>query len=310
MGAFSLDMLFLNGETAQSAFAVWGHGWFYLFDLVFMIFGLAQLLTTKLMKKRSYYLLSFILFAVLPSTVNSGESWYLLRTFLPNVLLLLVISWGILFFWSKIYFRIVICSIYILSAGYFSYYFNFRYPILGANISYLAERTVINYVNRVQQLTPEKQIVVYTIDPPVMFWNYLVYANQLTKTNLTAITEAENSGNYKLGKVSFINACPDLTDQQAVVITEQWRVPCEQSQSNLAAATTQEYEVVIAKQKGSAITVPSIVDNGAYFRIFNDPICDRKSLSNFIDINNAADFDQTHKSNKDFCEKWFSRIEL
>lgn len=247
---------------------------------------------------------------MVPSTVNSGEPWYLLRTFLPNVLLLLIAAVGIYHFWNKWFFQFAIIAIYVFSTAYFGYYYFYRYPLLGNNISYLAEKTAINYITRVMVQNPDKSVSFYTIDPPVMFWNYLVYANQLTRDNAAAIAQAENKGIYQLGNVRFSNTCPDITKTNEVIITEQWRPPCEQSQSSLAAAQTRDYSILIDKQKGAAITIPSIVDNGAYFRIYNDPICDRQAMSNFIDINSLSDFNIYKQTNSEFCTKWLSAVSL
>jgi hypothetical protein len=306
IGAYDLEMLFLKGEPARSSFAAWGHGWFYPLDLALMLIGIIFVLSRQSRRPQTLLLIGFMLAATLPSTLNAGESWYMLRMLMVYTLLILFSAWGLRLVLRLRGVKYPLLFLYGIGIFYFGYFYLIRYPILGANISYLSERIYIEYIERVKDMYPDKNVFVYTIDPPVMFWNYLVYSDYFDRTTSEEVARAENSGVYVINGITFSNDCADIAIDNAVIVSEMWRVPCDLSRSQRAELDEIEYQRRLKDQYGQALTIPSIVDNGAYFRIYNDPLCKRESLEPFVRIEKASQFDTKSPDNETFCRTWFS----
>lgn len=307
---FSPQTLFWDGEPAQSSFAVWGHGWFYLIDAVMILAGVGYGLFGRWERKQTGWFLVFMVIFTLPALVNFGESWNLLRTLLVNMCLLVLAAWGIMAI--KRYFRAKwwLLLVYGIHVGYFGYYYWIRYPVLGANNSYLAEKTIANYISRIRAKDASVPIRVYTIDPPVLFWSYLTYTHTLTTQNAAEISLAEQTQAYTIDTITFTNDCADIADTSTVVVTEMWRVPCERTQSIRASLGDDVYETLLARQRAMAITIPSIVDNGAYFRIYNDPLCVREDLSNYVHFDHLNQLHMEGIEDAAFCQRWLTNVPL
>lgn len=310
VGALSPEVLLLSGEPARSGFAVWGHGWFYVLDSVLVLLGLLILSRMTSSLRTTLSLIGFMSVTVLPAIVNFGESWNLLRMYLFNTLLLLLIGWGAYQVMRWRWLKWMLLFLYIVEVGYFVAFYYLRYPILGANTSYLAERIIAEYVTRIRQGGDQTPVVVYTIDPPVMFWSYLVYSHKITKATSNEIAAAEITNKYQVDNLLFTNECADVAVGGQIIIAEAWRVPCEKSQSQFQPAETLTYEQRLGQQKSGAITIPSIVDNGAYFRIYNDPLCKRDDLAGFVSITDLEKFDLSKQDATEFCRTWLTKVDV
>ena len=75
--AFSPQYLFLNQE-ANGIYSIWGRGELYIFELVFLVMGLAYLFIKK--RKEFYLLLLLLLIAPLPSALGVGEPTWTSRS--------------------------------------------------------------------------------------------------------------------------------------------------------------------------------------------------------------------------------------
>jgi hypothetical protein len=189
----------------------------------------------------------------------------------------------------------------------FVYVYYFRYPILGANTSYLSERVVSEYLMRSIKLDPQRKFVVYTVDPPVMFWTYLVYSNRTSLETKEAIAEAEVTRTYSIDNITFTGKCVDLT-QDVTILTESWRGTCEKSQSSMTSATDEAYTSYVDGKIQSGITIPSIIDNGAYYRIYNNRLCPLLSLPIYVAVTKLNAFTISNQSNEQFCQTWIANF--
>ncbi|MEO8581140.1 MAG: hypothetical protein ABI425_01010 [Patescibacteria group bacterium] len=311
INAYAPTRLFINGEPAQSTFSAWGYGWFHYFEIVLLLIGLFFTLTVKKIRISVILLLSFMVIATIPATINSGEPWFLLRMFLPCTLLILFIAWGNYFLFTRfVWGKYLIICLYSIGAVSFSYHYYYRYPILGLNVSYFSERVMSEYVARSLQANPGKKIIVYTIDPPVMFWTYLLYSHGITRSTVDSIAQIENTQSYVLGDVTFSSNCVDLADEDTIILSEANRsaVPCDHDQTHFPQSSKDDFQKLVSDKQKSAITIPSVIDNGAYWRIYNNLLCDQKTMQGYITVNTFANLDPTAKNDQDFCQTYISTV--
>jgi hypothetical protein len=294
--AFSTPVLFNHGEAAKSKFAAWGHGWFYLPDFVLIILGFIYIGKNKKLTKLSYGFIAFILIATIPALVNNG-SWNLLRMFWSNILLILFISFGWLEIKSNKFIFVFGIVIYCAMILRFGYYYYFRYPILGNNTSYLAERVVIGYIERLRQNSQTIPITVYTVDPPVMTWSYIVYGTYYSAQSKIEFAKALNSDDVVVNNITFTGKCVDI-NRPGILIAE----------SSVGKCDSQNI-VLLTKVEEDKITIPSIVDNGAYFRVYNDELCMHHTAGQFVNITSINDFNFASQTNEIFCTTWFSMVD-
>jgi hypothetical protein len=291
VNAFNTNIVFWTGEPAQSKFAVWGHGWFYVADMILLIAGLVSLAYQRKHLRPVLGLVCFIVFATLPSLVNSGNSWYLLRMFFPNVLLIGVLSMGFMFLARNRILLMTFVGFYAISIAYFGYYYYYRYPVLGQNTGYLSERVIIDYITRVRKFDSITPVYVHTVDVPVMLWSYVVYSDFYSKEKAQEFATFSEKDEVKINNIIFTTRCADPS-VEGIVINEAWRVPCE-SQREPASFS---------------LSLPSIIDNGTYWHMYNDTLCEKFANRPFITVNAIENFKIDKQSDQSFCNQWFARF--
>lgn len=291
VNAFNANIVFWAGESAQSKFAVWGHGWFYVVDFLILIVGLISLGYNKKFLKPGLGLLLFIAVATVPSIVNSGNSWYLLRMFFPNILLLGILSIGFIQLAKYRFVLIFLICMYAVSVAYFGYYYYYRYPILGQNTGYLSERVIIDYIDRVRQTDKEIPISIHTVDVPVMLWSYIVYSDIYTNETAPEIAQFSGKDEIHINNISITTKCA-IPTQPGIVINEAWRTPCD----NVDTTSLQP------------LSIPSIVDNGTYWNIYNDSMCKENANRPYIEVTTMNDFNLEEQSNEKFCNQWLAKF--
>lgn len=305
--AYSPYYLFVEGEPGQSPFSAWGYGWFHYVDAFLILLGIGFSVIDKKHRRTIIALGALILMTSLPATLNAGESWYLLRMFFPNVMLILFIAWGALSLWhTHILTRMGLVLIYPVFISLFMYHYYYRYPVLGLRDGYFYERIMVEYLDRYRMKYPEKRMVVYTIDPPVMFWTYLLYTQRLTADTVNTVAAAENTKNYVIDTITFTTDCVDLARTDALVIAEPGRAatPCDHKDSVYQATTSSTYAEQIQRQRGSSLSIPSVVDSGGYWRIFNNELCNPLQLGKYVTLRQLAQLKTREQSDESFCKQW------
>ncbi|MBU1031430.1 hypothetical protein KKE03_00680, partial [Patescibacteria group bacterium] len=122
LGFFSPTFLFLKSTGDTDIYYNSNHGYFYLIDIPFLIFGIMAL-TGRL--RTGIFVLSLILLSVAPAAIKTtGDTVYALRTALAYPLISGVIAWGIYYCYKNLLvfkrlFIILIIGVYIFSLGYF-----------------------------------------------------------------------------------------------------------------------------------------------------------------------------------------------
>lgn len=312
--AYSPVMLFVSGEPAQSAFSAWGYGWFHYFESVLLVLGVLLVLARKKLRVTGILLLLFMIVATVPATLNSGDPWFLLRMFFPNLFLIFFIAWGTYYLLTRFYWgKYLIASVYLIGLFSFMYHYYYRYPISGLNVAYFSERIMAEYIDRSVKANPDRKVIVYTIDPPVMFWTYLLYSHNIKPENLSQIAQVENAQdfkNYTIGNVTFTTECVDLGDNQSLILSEAIRAatPCNFDQSHFKQESQTQFQSIVDSNQNSNIQIPSLLDNGAYWKIYNNSLCDKKDLKRYVAVDQFKDLDPTTKNNQDFCSTWISNV--
>lgn len=291
--AFSLNMLFVQGEPTASGFAVWSHGFYYVFDFFLIIFGLVVGLGRKRWRFSSFLIGGFICLAVLPALITVTSEWYLLRSFFAYILLLVFVSLGFFrLFYSKA--RYVLIFIYLFFILNFAYQFYYRYPVLGADKAFISERIVIEYIRRLHQQNPTQSVSVHTVDPLVLTYSYLLYSEKFTsKASLADFKNLDNVSN-QIGPVRITSDCLNPNDTRSVMFTESWRGLCPDSSASISA---------------HPLTIASLLDSGAKLRLYHDKLCQPYRLNRFMQVKSLKELDINQLTNEAFCTRYILNID-
>ncbi|MDA1079201.1 MAG: hypothetical protein O2840_00720 [bacterium] len=292
LNSFSPHLLFLNSEPSASGFAVWSHGLFYLLDIALLLIGIGALQRKKTRVIGLSFLLALPFFAV-PVIINLTSEWYLLRSFFAYTLLLLVISWGA-FVWWQSRFRWVLVLLYALSVLNFASQYFVRYPVMGADAGFFQERVLAQYIGWARESYPDEQIVVYTIDPPILFSSYLLHSGSVSQDTVGQISDSFRAGTYTFDNIRFQNTCVDDDDGITLGVTEAIRDRCRALTEFSADA--------------NKITIPALKDSGSVYEILNDKVCGQYDLGTFIQVSSLDQFRLHTLSEEVFCKQWITDL--
>lgn len=299
LGFFSPVSLFLEGQKDTDNSYLSNHGYYYLADLPFLIFGVMAIsgnLTNAL------FILSLLAISVIPAAWKTSEtSIYSLRAALAYPLLGGIIGWGIFFCWNKISIlrqkntaKILLALViiaYVLSLTYFLVIYWHRLPRIQATRWFFHERVLTNYVTRVQSKNDEK-IILVTARPDGIFNSFVFYSGIYKDRD----TIEEINNNYLLQSfeykgVRFIDDCQKITRQDlanSVILIDQINpVKCEIDQRNTPK---------IANPK----------DAGGIFNIINESFCSNYPRSRYPNPKNIYDFRVENLTDEDFCKMWIT----
>lgn len=290
VGFFYPTFLFLKSTGDTDIYYDSNHGYYYLIDLPFLIFGIMALSGNF---KRGIFVLSLILLSVIPAAVKTtGDTVYALRTALAYPLISGIIAWGIYYFYKNIpvfkrLFIVLIISGYIFSLSYFLIMYWYRTPIDKAVGWYHHKRILVNYVTRLKQKTGQKVIVV-TAQPADTFNTYVFFSGLYNnKNNILEINKAYRSPDYQYKEIKFINNCEDVTGQNLKedVVFIELTVKCAINQKNTAK---------IANPR----------DGGGMYNIINETLCTQIPKNRYPYPRSIYDFKVENFSDEDFCRTW------
>lgn len=295
---FDPSQLFVRGESVRNPFSVWTRGMFYPLDIVLVVAGAYILITKKSWRKALVLLTAFVLIAPLPVAVNSIDTWVMFRGSWLVVSILLLMGIGADTLWRQLnsgWLRVgivLIGAVYVLGMANFASEYFYRYPVYGTKGTAFAERVLASYINR---LPDDKRVVVLVDEARFVFESYLVYNDLITDANMPAIRKAMNESVYTLDNVTFSTDCLDTTAfaDDVVFINNSANVTCDQKP---VPSLQQPY----AK-------IPSLLDNGAQFTIYNDPVCSKYALRPFVHVTDRNVLDVERQENHIFCDQLFSK---
>lgn len=218
LNSFSPDLLFNKGDET-ALISLWKHGYFYYFDLIFLLIGGYFLFRIK---RRYFYLIAgLLMLAPIPEAIRADNMpAYAFHSCLQFPLLLLVIASGlgrVLSLWPKS--GAVIVIIYLISFGRLAQMYFFRYPIFQPEGFFFSNRVVSRYIE-LEQKNGQK-VVVVTNEPSNLFRSYLFYTQQYTKENYERIAEIyrKDRNDINFDNVRFTtDKNLSLNDGQAVYI--------------------------------------------------------------------------------------------
>jgi hypothetical protein len=309
--AFNPDILFVRGETPISLFAVTTHGLFYLIDI--LLIGTAIYVFSQTYRKKWQMALFFCLVIMLglPTYINTQSEWHLLRTQLAYTMLIFPISWGLWWFSQRRWLFVPILLIYLLSVLNFSYHYFFRYPITSADRANIAERVIARYTTLAKENDPNQEIFIYSQAPQMLFFNHLLFTNQINKETVNEIAkqlsqprQKQHVDSFTLNNVTFTNDCvPAVYEDGTVHITDQHFPTCVEEMPEAEAES--ELEKATLPQ---IISVPSVLDSGERYRITGDSTCDTSLMTPFVQIKNFDQFGIEKMSANDLCHHWLSDL--
>jgi hypothetical protein len=290
------SQLFIRGESVRNPFSVWARGMFFPIDAALIAVGVIALIREKRWQKEGLLLLAFFLIAPLPVAVNSVDTWVMFRGSWMIVTFLLIMGIGAYSAfeaserWQRLFF-VGLIAIYLISLLSFANEYFYRYPVYSTKGMSFAERVMANYIAR---LPKEVKVIVLVDEARFVFESYLVYNNLITIQNLPAIQRAMKESVYTLGNVTFSTDCLDVTKltDDTVIINNSINVTCDQK------------PVSISKPYAK---IPSLLDNGALFTIYNDQICDKYALRPFVHVTDRNVLDVERLSTQTFCDQLFSK---
>lgn len=302
LGSFSPSFLFLRSAGDTDIYYDSNHGYYYLPDLLFLLFGIMAL---SFNFKKGIFILSLMLIAVFPAAIKTtGDTVYALRIGLVYPLISGLIAWGIYYFYhnTSIYkfnlirklslsklFIILITFTYILClTNYLSMYW-YRNPI-DKNIGwYFHKRVLSSYITRLKNNT-DGRVVVVTAQPVDTFNTYIFFSNLYNnKVNILDINKVYKSGNYEYQRVKFVNNCAQVTanDLKTSIIFIEQTINCSLDQKNTNK---------IANPK----------DGGGMYNIINDSLCAKFKLNRYPYPREINQFNVENMDLETFCSTWIT----
>lgn len=326
-GAFSPLLLFIIVEPAVSGFAVWTHGIFYWLEGIFILVGVVALLKEKKHSLQGVLLVLGVIALCFPIYINTASEWYILRTMMSYLVLIILAAWGLMSLWQFKILRVVIIGWYCVSIAYFSHHYWNRYPVMSLDWSGFDERVIARYVDLHLQ-SQDSEIVVYSSNPDYFFKNFLLYTEYFNKETANNIATTLNSNQglsirrYTLGAVTFTNDCVKASENVTNVVEIDHK-KCEQTSttdantdtkanddvdtdSNTDANINAEDKTNTKVQKPRIISISAVLDSGTKHEIYNDKVCEGISLSSFMHLRSINELNLSKISNQEFCSYWLT----
>lgn len=299
LGLFSPASLFITGQKATDNSYVSNHGYYYLADFPFLIFGIMVIFSNFL---NALFIITLIAISVIPAALKTSEtSIYSLRAALAYPLLSGLIGWGLYYCWSKIsvlkqkniakIFLVLVIILYTLSLVYFLVIYWQRLPRSQSTRWFFHERVLTNYITRFQSKN-DKKVKVLTARPDGIFNTYIFYSGIYnSKEAISRINNEYLSQNFQYNKVEFTHNCQRITPQDledTVILIDQLNpVRCKIDQKNT---------LKIADPK----------DAGGIYNIINDSLCSNYPKNRFSNPKSIYDFKVENLTDEIFCKIWIT----
>lgn len=302
LGFFSPVFLFLKSTGSTGIYYDSNHGYYYLLDLFFLIFGTVAIFKSL---RIGIFILSAIALSVIPAAIKTtGDTVYALRAALAYPLISGIIGWGVFYFCSTIlsikqltvkklnFSKIIVAFIimaYFTSLANFLIMYWYRNPI-DKNIGwYFHKRVLSNYISRLTNDTNKKAVIV-TAQPTDTFNTYIFFSNLYNnKSSILEINKVYKSGNYEYQRVKFVNNCTQVTAnnlKESTIFIEQ-TIDCSLDQNNTSK---------IANPK----------DGGGMYNIINDSLCHKFKLDRYPYPRRIDQFNVENMDLETFCSTWIT----
>jgi hypothetical protein len=292
LDSFQLGQLFLKVDARRNPFAVSSKGVFHLIDLPLLLLGIGLLLKENKWRRQGLLILAMILIAPIPSAINGKDTWLFFRSSFLFPWLIILISLGFykLLKWKKIIFGGVV-GLYTLAVVFFMYDYFVRYPIYGTADRYFAERVLASYI---QRLSTEKKAEVLAEEPFFFYSALITLTNSINKNNIAKINSAFVNEEYQINSWLVDSRCyaPSKQADDTVTIVDSRNALCDGEKKPDATSTR-------------ILQIPSLIDNGSLFSIYNDSLCGQYSLDRFVHVT-ANKMSVEDLSDEDFCHTFIT----
>lgn len=290
ISTLDLSQLFVSTEPVRNPFAVRNVGMFYLFDLALMAIGALHLIQKRTLWPAATWLLLLFLVAPLPSAINATGTWITFRASLLIPVGILLTGLGFTHLWKKLNapLKTALCCLYLTGTVIFLQEYFIRLPVYGTDGEYFAERIITGYTQRSPNEIP---ITILTDESKFVFESILAYSNAIKKANYDEITSAFQSKNYQFSNFRVTSDCvsQEMLDQ-GIVIAKRTIQPC----------------IGVKLPSEKVVAIPSLIDSGAVYTIYNDSICSRYDLPRFSSVR-KNNFNIEKLDVTTFCTTFFSR---
>lgn len=290
INALDLKQWFFELEIVRNPFAVYQHGLFYAIDFVFILIGLILIWQKRSLRKAATLISGLLLIAPLPAAIVSTGSWLVFRVsfLIPASMILIGYALAkIAKTWPKaIFIGIVLC--YALFIGRFFYEYFYHYPVLGTRDQYFAERIIAQYIKR----NPDRNIIVVAAEPIFVFEEILIHNNLINRQNIAAINLAFQTKDFQLDNFKVVGerCVPGDLEQDSLYISHSNVRPCVDRVDSPLDYTQ----------------IPSLLDGGGIYRVYQDSYCGNFSLARFPHIKEDL-FDLDRLNQQDFCQNFIIR---
>ncbi len=290
INSLDLKQWFFSLDVVRNPFAVYQHGLFYPQDLFLIVLGLIFLWQKKSQQKMAFLLTCLLLIAPLPAAIVSTGNWLVFRVSFLVPIYILLIAFAINQIakkWPRSIFLGVIIIYFLFTTRFFYEYF-YRYPILGTRDQYFSEKIIAQYIKR----NPKKNIIIIAPEPIFVFNEILIFNNLINQKNIDSINKSFQTKNYQLENFQILGerCIPNNIDKNTIYISHSNVRPCDESNDFLLDYTQ----------------IPSLIDGGGVYRIYQDSYCGDLNLARFPNLQNNV-FALNKLSQEDFCKNFIIR---
>lgn len=313
--AFDMNLLFRQIEPAVSGFSVWTHGIFYWIEGLLMILGLVWLYSKPKYRLNASVILASVLLLCIPSLINSGSEWYLLRTQLSYTMLLLLAGVGLTWVLKRRLTMLLILPFYLLAISNFTYIYVYRYPVISLDWGNFHERLVARYLTLLAEERPETRITIHVSQPNYYYWSYLLFSNRLTAENKTQV--AQNAlmdtkmpiQTFTIDNVIFTNSC-EMDPTATITVAETSFQDCKSAISDFDRAKIGQNQIATdsatIQTQRTFNSMVAILDSGEKLYILDDQLCAGKKLKSYVFPTSYKDIGVEKLNTDQFCLNWIS----
>jgi 4-amino-4-deoxy-L-arabinose transferase-like glycosyltransferase len=281
--AFSPFYLFAG---ADYFYLIGIHGLFYYLDVIFL--GLGALLIFNKNRRLLVFLGALALLSALPEVFHNPDGN---GVFTPHVallvpILLIMIGFGLNKFlcfsknkYKYIFLSIIILGYTILFINFVNAYF-FRFPLQEGTFE-MQNRTLSKYLSLIKDT--KGPIDVYASSPKTAFKEFLFYSNNYNSSTVRELNKSLTDNNLTYKNISFMGC----SDRPAI------------PQKNLIIDS-----IMCNRKQDGALSIVQLSDSGARYYIYNDRLCSKYKLPQFITGLKLADLNIESMSEQQFCQKF------
>jgi hypothetical protein len=244
-------------------------------------------MTIVVKRRKEFIFLSLLIgLSLVPQIIHEP---YGAGNFTPHITLLipfliLLISFGIsksleLIKNRKYKFVFLACLVFVyifLFAAFLNTYF-FRFPLQEGTFE-MQNRTLSKYISLAKS---DQQVTAYVSNPALVFKEFLFYSDSYNNGNAEALNSAMREGKFSVKNVSFLSC-----DKSSIIPKKSLVID----------------DVMCGRKQDGALNIVQLSDSGARYYIYNDKLCSKYELPQYVSNLKLADFNIEKLSTQEFCQ--------